>query len=61
MVELSDLSRLEVKNNEGSLILEANSNLSTMFFTSPVSGTYKYYLNIEEKRFYSNKDGHFLD
>ena len=60
-VEFSNLSRLEVRNNEGGLTLESNSDLSTMFFTSPISGTFKYYLDVQQKRFYSNKDGHFLD
>jgi frataxin-like iron-binding protein CyaY len=60
-IELTKLCRLEVTNKEGSLILEADSESSTMFFTSPLSGSYKYYYDIEQKRFYSNKDGHLLD
>jgi frataxin-like iron-binding protein CyaY len=41
--------------------LEGRSDLSTLFFTSPISGTYKYYYDVDQQRFYSNKDGHLLD
>lgn len=48
-------------DGQGSMILEANPELSTLFYSSPLSGTYKYYYDEEQKRFYSNKDGHLLD
>lgn len=43
------------------MVLQADSELSILFYNSPLSGTYKYYFDAEQKRFYSNKDGHLLD
>jgi frataxin-like iron-binding protein CyaY len=60
-VELKGLNHLEVAYGSGSFVLEAETETSTLFYSSPISGTYKYYYDIDQKRFYSNKDGHLLD
>jgi frataxin-like iron-binding protein CyaY len=35
--------------------------MSTLFYTSPSTGSYKYYYDTLQERFISNKDGHLLD
>jgi len=60
-VQLKRLNYLEITYGSGSFVLQAESDSSTLFFTSPVGGTFKYYYDADQQRFYSNKDGHLLD
>ena len=52
---------LEVMSRGSGFVIEANSDLSTLFLTSPINGVFKYYYDTVQKRFYSNKDGHLFD
>jgi len=58
---MNELLKLEVNSAFGSFIIEANKDLSTLFYNSPLSGVYKYFYHIEEERFISNKNGHLFD
>jgi hypothetical protein len=35
--------------------------LSTFFYTSPFNGVFKYYYDLDSKRWLSNKDKHILE
>ncbi len=47
--------------DKGSFTFEGFDDLSTLFYTSPVSGVYKYFYGQEQDRFLNNKDKHILD
>lgn len=55
------LLSLSVLTTIGQFLVEAKVEESTLFYTSPVSGAYKYYYDIKEARFLSNKDQHIFD
>lgn len=45
----------------GSFIFQTEQPILTLFYTSPFSGVYKYYWDVDAKRWISNKDGHIFE
>jgi hypothetical protein len=52
---------LEVVSDKGSFQFEAVADLSTLFYTSPISGAYKYFYSLEDQKFVNNKDKHQME
>jgi hypothetical protein len=47
-ITFTGLNKLEIATTDGNFILEASSDLSTLFYTSPSTGTYKYYYDTQQ-------------
>lgn len=60
-IKKNNLYSLEIVTDKGSFVFEGIDDLSTLFYTSPVSGVYKYFYAPEQERFLNNKDKHILD
>lgn len=60
-ITLVDLLHLNIDTIEGSFVIQADVAESTLFYRSPFSGAYKYFYDIQEERFISNKDKHMFD
>ncbi len=52
---------LDVLTSVGNFVFTRDLELTTVFFSSPISGVYKYYFDLQEKRWTSNKDKHQLE
>jgi hypothetical protein len=50
-----------VVSDKGSFQFEAVADLSTLFYTSPITGAYKYFYSLEDQKFLNNKDKHQLE
>jgi hypothetical protein len=37
------------------------ADLSTLFYTSPITGVYKYFYSLDDQKFLNNKDKHLLE
>lgn len=60
-IGLKGINKLEVESGLGWFIFEAKQELSTLFYTSPFNGVFKYYYDLDSKRWLSNKDKHILE
>lgn len=60
-VQLEGVKKLEVETAQGYFIFQGESELHTLFYTSPFNGVFKYYYDLEGKRWLSNKDDHILE
>ena len=45
----------------GWFLFEGEEDISTFFYTSPFTGVYKYYYDVEKKEWKSNKDEHLME
>lgn len=45
----------------GSFLFQRSLQHSTFYYTSPISGVFKYYYEPTEQRWLSNKDKHLLE
>ncbi len=48
-------------SDKGSFQFEAVADLSTLFYTSPITGVYKYFYSLDDQKFLNNKDKHLLE
>jgi hypothetical protein len=47
-ISFTGLNRLEIATPSGNFILEGRTELSTLFYNSPSTGTYKYYYDVTQ-------------
>lgn len=53
--------KLDVETAIGSFLFQRDLQQTTLYYTSPISGVFKYYYQPDQNRWLSNKDEHMLE